>query len=88
METRGQALLASVEDTLLGRVTPCDIHKLANLFKLRKACRFDGILKECFRHDPRILLVHLTQSFNLCLWLPHYLKPWKETKVIMLPIPG
>jgi hypothetical protein len=53
VETRVQALLASVDDIPLGNVRPCDIHKLANSLKLRKACGLDGILKECFRHHPR-----------------------------------
>jgi hypothetical protein len=33
--TRQQALLASVADILLGKVSPCDIHKLANSLKQR-----------------------------------------------------
>jgi hypothetical protein len=43
VETRVQALLASVEDIQLGKVRPCDIHKLANSLKLRKADAFNGI---------------------------------------------
>jgi hypothetical protein len=33
--------------------TPCDINKLSNSLKLRKALGFDGIAHECFRHLPR-----------------------------------
>jgi hypothetical protein len=46
VEIRVQALLASVDDTLLGKVRHCNIHKLANSLKLRKACGFDGIPNE------------------------------------------
>jgi hypothetical protein len=38
VETTVQALLASADGTLLGKATPCDIRKLANSLKLRKAC--------------------------------------------------
>jgi hypothetical protein len=48
VETRVQALLASVDHTLLSKVRPCDIHKLANSLKLRKACGL-GIPNECLR---------------------------------------
>jgi hypothetical protein len=37
VETRVQTVLASVDDTQLGKVRPCDIHKLVNSLKLRKA---------------------------------------------------
>jgi hypothetical protein len=43
------ALLASVDNTLLGELRPCDIHKLVNSLKLRKACGLDGIPNECLR---------------------------------------
>jgi hypothetical protein len=49
VETRVQALLASVDETPLVKVRPCDIHKLANSLKLRKACGLDGIPNECLR---------------------------------------
>jgi hypothetical protein len=48
--TTVQALLASVDGTPLGKVRPCDIHKLADLLKLRKACGLGGIPNECLRH--------------------------------------
>jgi hypothetical protein len=44
------------------KLRPCDIHKLANLLKLRKACGPDGIPNECLMHLPRRPLVHLTLS--------------------------
>jgi hypothetical protein len=56
--TRVQALPASVDDTALRRVIPCDIHKLAKPLKLRKTCGFNCILKECPKHLPRRSLVH------------------------------
>jgi hypothetical protein len=83
-----QAILASVDGTPLGTVRPCDIHKLTNSLKLRKACGLDGIPSECVRHLPRRPIVYLTHLFNHCLRLPHFLKPWKEAKLITLPNPG
>jgi hypothetical protein len=88
VETRVQVLLASVDDTPLAKVRPCDIHKLANSLKLRKLCGPDSIPTECLRHLPRRLLVNLTHLFNQCLRLVHFSKPWKETKFITLPKPG
>jgi hypothetical protein len=41
VETRVQALLASVDDTPLGKVRPCDIYKIVNSLELRKACGLD-----------------------------------------------
>jgi hypothetical protein len=84
VETRAQALLASVDNTPLGKVRPCNTHKLANSMKLREACGLDGIQNKCFRHHQRAL-VQLTHLFNHCLRLSHLPKPWKEAKVLMLP---
>jgi hypothetical protein len=84
VETRVQALLASVDDTPLGKVRSCDIHKLANSLKLRKACGLDGIPNECLRHLPRTPLLQLTHLFTHCLRLSHFPKPWKEAKVLTL----
>jgi hypothetical protein len=53
VETTVQALLSSVDGTPLGKVRPCDIHKLVNSLKLRKACGLYGIRNECLRHLPR-----------------------------------
>jgi hypothetical protein len=41
VETRVQALLASVDGTPLEKIRSCDIHKLATSLKLREACRLD-----------------------------------------------
>jgi hypothetical protein len=86
---RAKALLASVDETPLGKVRPCDIlvHKLANSLKLRKASGLDGVPNKCLRHLPRRPLVHLTHLFNYCLRLSNFRKPWKEAKV-MLPKPS
>jgi hypothetical protein len=81
VESTVQALLTSADDTPLGKVRPCDIHKLANSLKLRKAFVFDGIPNECLRHLLRRPLVHLTHFFYQCLWLSHFPKPWKEVKL-------
>jgi hypothetical protein len=87
VETRVKALLASVDGTTLGKIRPCDIHKLANLFKLRKACGLDGIPKECITHLARRPLVHLTHLFNHCLRRSHFPKLWTEAEAIMLSKP-
>jgi hypothetical protein len=78
VKTTFQALLASVDDTPLGKLRPCDIHKLGNSLKLRKACGLDGITSECLRHLPRRSLVQLTHLLNHCLRLFHFPKPWKR----------
>jgi hypothetical protein len=78
----------SVDDTLLGNIRHCDIHKLVNSLKLRKACGLYGVPNEHLRHLPRGPLVHLTHLFNHWLWLSHFPKPWQEAKVITLPKPG
>jgi hypothetical protein len=70
------------------KLRPCDIHKLANLLKLRKACGPNGIANECLQHLPRRPLVRLSHLFNHCLQLYHFSKPWKETKVITLSKPS
>jgi hypothetical protein len=88
VETRVQALLASVDETPLGKVKPCDVHKLANLLKLRKAYGLDGIPNECLRHLPRRPLVYLTHLFDHCLRPSHFPKPWEEAKVAALPRPN
>jgi hypothetical protein len=35
------------------RIRPCDLQKLLNSLKLKKACGIDGIPNECLRHLPR-----------------------------------
>jgi hypothetical protein len=80
--TSVQALRASVDDTPLGKVIPCDIHKLANSLQLRKDCGLCGIPIECLRHLPRRPLVHLTDLFNDYIRLFYVAMPPKEAKVI------
>jgi hypothetical protein len=65
VETTAQVLPASVDDTLVGKVRPCDILKLANSLKLRKACGLDGIPNECQRHFPIISMVNMTNFQSL-----------------------
>jgi hypothetical protein len=40
-------------------IRPCDLQKLLNSLKLKKACGIDGIPNECLRHLPRRPLVYL-----------------------------
>jgi hypothetical protein len=77
VEIRVQALLISR-----------DTHKLLNSLKLRRAYGLDCIPNECLRHLPRNPLAYLTHLFNYCFRLSHFIKPWKEAKVITLPIFG
>jgi hypothetical protein len=88
VETTVQALLASADGTPLGKVRPCDIHKLANSLKFRKSCGLDGIPNEYLRHLPRRPLIYLTHLFNHCLQLSHLSNSWKEAKFIKLRKPG
>jgi hypothetical protein len=88
VEARVQALLETVDNSPPERVRPCDLQKLINSMKLRKACGIDGIPNECLRHLPRRPLVHLTHLFNNCIRLSHFPTSWKEAKVITLPKPG
>jgi hypothetical protein len=60
VKTKVQGLLASVDDTPLGKVRSCEINKLANSLKLRKSCGLDDIPNVCLRHLSRRPLVHLT----------------------------
>jgi hypothetical protein len=87
MEGRVQALLEAIDNSTPQRIRPCDLQKLINSLKLRKACGIDGIPGECLRHLPRRPLVHLTHLFNHCLRLFHFPNTWKEAKIIMLPKP-
>jgi hypothetical protein len=87
VETRVQALLASVDDTPLGKLRPCYIHNLVNSWKLREACGLDGIPNKYLVYLPRRPLVNLTHLFNHCIQLSHFPKP-KEEKVITLPKPS
>jgi hypothetical protein len=70
------------------RIRPCDLQKLLNPLKLKKACGIDGIPNECIRHLPRRPLVHLTHLINHCIRLSHFPTSRKEAKVVALPKPG
>jgi hypothetical protein len=83
VEAGVQALLKAAE-----RVRPCDLQKLLNSLKLKKACGIDGIPNECLRHLPKRPIVHLTHLINHCIRLSHFPAPWKEAKVIALLEPG
>jgi hypothetical protein len=82
------ALLETVDNSPPERVGPCDLQKLINSLKFKKACGIDGIPNECLRHLPRRPLVHLTQLFNHCIRLSQFPNSWKEAKIITLPKPG
>jgi hypothetical protein len=63
VETIAQVIL---EIDPLEKIKPCDLKKLIETQKLKKACGFDGISNECLRHLPRRPLVYLTHLFNHC----------------------
>jgi hypothetical protein len=88
VEARVQALLDTVDNNPPQKIRPCDLQKLINSLKLKKACGIDGIPNECLRHLSRRPLVHLTQLFNHCLRLSHFPESWKEVKIITLPKTG
>jgi hypothetical protein len=81
VETTVQALLTFADNTPLGKLRPCDAHKLVHSLKSRKACGLDGIPNKCLKHLPRWPLVYLTHLLNHCLPLCHFPKPWKKAKV-------
>jgi hypothetical protein len=88
VEAGVQALLEADDSDPPARIRPCDLQKLLNSLKLKKARGIDGIPNECLGHLPRRPLVHLTHLINHCLRLLHFPEPWKEAKVIALPKPG
>jgi hypothetical protein len=88
VEARVQDLLEAVDIDPPKRIRPCDLQKLIESLKLRKACGIDGIPNECLRQLPKRPLVHLTNLFNHCIRLSHFPKSWKEAKMITLPKPG
>jgi hypothetical protein len=88
MEARVQALLEDVDIHSAERIRPCDILKLINFLKLRKACGIDGIPNECLRLLPGIPWVHLTLLFNHCFQISHFPTSWKEAKMLTLPQAG
>jgi hypothetical protein len=88
VETTVQNLLASLDGTPLGKVRPCDMHKLTNSLKLRKDFGLDAIPNECRKLLPRRPLIYLTHLFNLCIRLSNFPKPWKKEKFVTLLKPG
>jgi hypothetical protein len=83
-----QALLETVENNPPERIKPCDLQKLVNSLKIRKARGIDGVPNECLMHLPKRSLVHLSHLFNHCLRISHFPTPWKDAKIITLPKPG
>jgi hypothetical protein len=79
VEARVHALLQAIDNSLSKRIRPCDLQKLANSLKLKKACGIDGIPHECLRHLPRRRLVQLTHLTNHCLPLSLY-DAWEGRK--------
>jgi hypothetical protein len=51
------------------RIRTCELKRLINSLRRKKACGIDGILNECLSHLPKRPLVHLTHLFNHCLRL-------------------
>jgi hypothetical protein len=88
VEATVQALLVAVVNDPPEKVRPCDLQKLINSLKLKKAFGIDGIPNESLRHLPRRPLVHLTNLINHCIRLSHFPSSWKEAKVVALPKPG
>jgi hypothetical protein len=88
VEAGVQALLEAVDSGPPERIRPCDLQKLLNSLKLKKACRIYGIPNECPRHLPRRPLVHLTHLINHCIRLSHFPTYWKEAKMVASPKPG
>jgi hypothetical protein len=88
VEARVHVLLNTIDNSSPQKIRPCDLKKLTNSLKLKKACRIDGIPNECFRHLPRRPLVHFTHLFNHCFRLPHFPQSWEEAKIITLQQTG
>jgi hypothetical protein len=72
VEAGVQALLEAVDNNPLERIGSCDLQKLINSLKLRKAHGIGDIPNECLRHLPRRPLVHLTNLLNHCHWLSFF----------------
>jgi hypothetical protein len=64
------------------RIWPCDLQKLINSLKLKKASEVDFIPNECVRH------LHLTHLIIHYSRLSHFPTSWKEARVVSLPKPG
>jgi hypothetical protein len=50
VEARVDALLDAVDDNPPQKIRPCELKKLINSLKLKKACGIDGNPNECLRH--------------------------------------
>jgi hypothetical protein len=87
VKARVQTLLEAVDNNSPESIRPCDLQKLVNSLKLRKACGIDGITNECLRQHSRRPLVHLTHEINHCLRLYHFPTLWKDAKIITLSKP-
>jgi len=74
------ALFEAVHNSPPERVRPCDVQKIKNPLKLRKASGIGDTPNECLRQLPRKPLVHLTHLFDHCLRLSHLPSSWKEVK--------
>jgi hypothetical protein len=72
VEATVRTLLGAIENNSPERIRPCDLQKLVNSLKLRKACGIDGIPNECLRQLPRRPLVHLIHLINHCLRLSDF----------------
>jgi hypothetical protein len=72
VEARVRTLLEAVENNSPERIRPCDLQKLVNSLKLRKACGTDGISNECLRQLPRRPLVHLTHLIITAFCSPSF----------------
>jgi hypothetical protein len=73
VKARVQALLEAADSDPLERIRPCDLQKLLNSLKLKKARGIYGIPNECLRHLPRRSLVHLTHLINHCIRLSQFI---------------
>jgi hypothetical protein len=72
VKARVQALLKAADSDPPERIRHCDLQKLLNSLKLKKACGIDGIPNECLRYLPRRPQVHLTHLINHCIRLSHF----------------
>jgi hypothetical protein len=88
VEARVQALLEAVDNKPPERIRPCDLQKLLNSLKFKKACGIDDIPNECLRQLPRRPLVHLAHLINNFVRLSRFPKSWKEAKVTSVPKQG
>jgi hypothetical protein len=74
VEAGVQAPLEAANSDPLERVRPCDLQKLLNSLKLKKACGIDGSPNECLRHLPRRSLIYVIHLINSAVTLSHVLE--------------